>query len=845
MFIDRLLSRLSVHAKVMVLLFPLVASITAVGLTGLWASGILQNRIEISNSVLQSLTGFRDLSASMSRFLSETTVAGLSEVKRRVSEQQDNLTAMLAQVAKGSKDETDLQSAEGTVAKTGMYVDELWSQHETKTGLENTIQRGLSVVVSSRTTISEALKKVQRGVQDDDAAAKGLLREAGAIRGMQSFLTTTVDAFTKAPNAEAKRAVIVGMLPDMKKRLRVVAMSLPDADRSIAKSIEAVTVELQALANGPDISEAVISTIGAKVNNFAGAATALEPVTLSKLNDATIRFGELTAPAEKAMAVLTDGRQLMTSGDSIQIIMARFLLQPTAENQTRLKQEFASMRKDLAKLKRNAGDLPFYAELEQKLAPALDVTESASARLVDVSKSRMASFEKAREELDTAWSQLASFAERQKQSASEDRRDANTLSMGTTVLGILISVFAGIGLVLTFKGPIGQITAAMRRLADGALDTQISGEHRFDEIGDMARALSIFKQNALSKREIEQASAVQRAEAEVERRRNEAETQAVDQQIAFAVDALAAGLERLAKGDISRPIETAFQGRLEQLRIDFNRSLERLQETMRQVRDNTFMIQQNAAEMSAAADALAKRTEQQAASLEETAAAVEEVTVTVRSSAEQTLEVNHIVRETKDSAESSLTVVGNAIVAMGRIEDASGKIVQIIDVIDEIAFQTNLLALNAGIEAARAGDSGKGFAVVAQEVRELAQRSAEAARQIKGLIDNSRQEVSVGAGLVQQTGSVLSKISVDIITVVERVGLIATAAHDQSSALSEVNASINKMDQMTQRNAAMVEETNAATRLLANEAIALMEIINAFKLPETVPDASTPQNRAA
>ncbi|MCD7111475.1 methyl-accepting chemotaxis protein [Rhizobium sp. DKSPLA3] len=845
MFIDQLLSRLSVQAKVLVLLVPLIASITAVGVTGLWASGILQSRIELSNGVLRSLTGFRDLSSSMSRFIANTTTAGLDEVKRQVAEQRNTLAMMRDQIPEGSQDASELEHAEKTVADTGNYVDSLWSLNETKIDLETTIQKGLSVVVASRTTIGEALKKVQRSVQDEDTAAKGLLREVGSIRSTQAFLTETAAAFAKASDAEGRRSVVTRMLPDMKKRLRIVAMSLEDVDRPIIKSLEADRVKLETtsgLANTPD---EVTAALGEAIGRFEGAAKALEPVAERKLNSAVGRFGDLNARADKAAAVLTDGRQLLTSGYSLQIIMARFLLQPTIENQARLKQEFVSMRKDLAKLKLNAAGTSFYGELEQRLSPALDTTEEASAKLVEVSQERMMSFTRAGDELDKAWAQLASFAERQKQGAGEDRRDANVLSLGTTVLGVVVSVFAGIGLVLTFKGPISQITTAMRRLAEGSLDTKISGEHRLDEIGDMARALGVFKENALSKRDIEQASAVQRLEVESERQRNEDEKRAIDLQIAFAVDTLAAGLERLANGDISRPIETAFQGRLEQLRTDFNRSLERLQTTIRQVRENTALIQSNAAEMSAAADNLAKRTEQQAASLEETAAAVEQVTVTVKASAAQTQEVNHIVLKTKNSAEASVSVVHKAVTAMGRIEDASSEIVHIIDVIDEIAFQTNLLALNAGIEAARAGESGRGFAVVAQEVRELAQRSAGAARQIKGLIDKSRREVTVGAELVQQAGSVLSAISGDIVTVVGRIGLIATAAQDQSGALSGVNASINDMDQMTQRNAAMVEETNAATRLLADEAATLMQIVNAFKLPETADDIFERRNYAA
>ncbi|MFN3442730.1 MAG: methyl-accepting chemotaxis protein, partial [Rhizobium rosettiformans] len=489
---------------------------------------------------------------------------------------------------------------------------------------------------------------------------------------------------------------------------------------------------------------------------------------------------------------------------------------------------------------------PDLVSAAQTLAPVVDQMTAASAEFVKVSEDRKISYDRAGAELNEIWKQLTTFAEMQKVSAGQERQEANSISIGATGIGILISIFAGIGLVLTFKGPIGQITGAMRRLAEGVLDTKITGEARVDEIGEMARALGVFKQNALSKIEIESRSEAERAQADEERRRNDLEKQEIDRQIEFAVNSLASGLGRLAKGDISETIDTPFHGRLEQLRNDFNQSLEHLQSTMTQIRSNTYMIQRNAAEMSSAADQLAKRTEQQAASLEETAAAVDEITVTVKSSAERAEEANSIVADTKGRADTSSTVVANAIDAMGRIEDASAQIVQIIDVIDEIAFQTNLLALNAGIEAARAGEAGKGFAVVAQEVRELAQRSAGAAQQIKDLIHKSSTEVSSGAKLVQQTGAVLAEISANIITVADRVSVIAMASRDQSNALAEVNSSVNEMDQMTQRNAAMVEETNAATRQLADEADALMQLVNQFKLaPETRRQSSAPAHRAA
>jgi methyl-accepting chemotaxis protein len=846
MFIDRILSRFNIQTKVLIFILPFVISISAVGFTGLYASGLLQGRIEISNSVLQSLSGFRDVSASMTSFLENTTQQSRDDVTTRLKQQQQDLQTTMSQLGASADGRAELEQARALVDTVVARTDELWRLHESEAALISTLQQGTAQVVTAQDKITAAMTDMETAVQADDAAAKTMLRDAESIRSTGTFLTETNSAFTKAKTPDEKFAVIAGRIDEIIARQQVLAAVLPKANQSAAKTLDKIGGELKTALAGGDRSEAAVTDIQGKLRNFTQLNAYLGLAAQQKMKDATIKFGELDAPLAKAQAVIADGRTLQSAGYGLQIMMARFLLEPTDENRALLDTQFTGLKNSLDKLGTSAADQPVLMQLKGELAPAIETMTGASAELVKVSLARKTSYDQAGADLNVIWKQLTTFAEMQKVSAGEERRDANSISIGATGLGILISIFAGIGLVLTFKGPIGQITGAMRRLAEGGLDTKINGEGRVDEIGEMARALGVFKQNALSKIEIENRSEAERAEAEEERRRNDLEKQEIDRQINFAVNALASGLGRLAKGDISETIDTPFTGRLEQLRTDFNQSLEHLQDTMTQIRANTYMIQRNAAEMSSAADQLAKRTEQQAASLEETAAAVDQITVTVKQSAEQAEQANTIVADTKGRADTSSVVVASAIDAMGRIEDASGQIVQIIDVIDEIAFQTNLLALNAGIEAARAGEAGKGFAVVAQEVRELAQRSAGAAQQIKDLIHKSSTEVSSGSKLVQQTGSVLAEISANIITVAERVSVIALASRDQSNALGEVNSSVNEMDQMTQRNAAMVEETNAATRQLADEADALMQLVNQFKLaPEGRTRTSAPHHRAA
>jgi len=296
------------------------------------------------------------------------------------------------------------------------------------------------------------------------------------------------------------------------------------------------------------------------------------------------------------------------------------------------------------------------------------------------------------------------------------------------------------------------------------------------------------------------------------------------------VGSLGDALKRLCSGDFGFQLTEPFAPEFEFLRHDLNRSVSQLCDTFREISGSVDIITQGTREITQGVGDLSRRTESQAANLEETAAALEEITANVGSSAQRAQEARDVAGSAKASAEKSGEVVAHAVDAMSRIEDSSLKISNIIGVIDEIAFQTNLLALNAGVEAARAGEAGRGFAVVAQEVRELAQRSAKAAKEIKDLIQNSATEVASGVKLVSDTGGALKSISQLIVDINDHIVAISTAAREQSSGLVEVNSAVNGMDQMTQQNAAMVEESSAAASTLASEADKLRGMVSQFNL---------------
>jgi methyl-accepting chemotaxis protein len=298
------------------------------------------------------------------------------------------------------------------------------------------------------------------------------------------------------------------------------------------------------------------------------------------------------------------------------------------------------------------------------------------------------------------------------------------------------------------------------------------------------------------------------------------------------VSVLGEALKKLCSGNFGFQLATPFSPEFEELRHDLNRSVSQLCDTFLDISGSVEMISTGGQEIRQGVSDLSRRTETQAATLEETAAALDEITANVTSSSARAEDARRVASEANSSATRSGQVVAQAVEAMSRIEDSSSKISSIISVIDEIAFQTNLLALNAGVEAARAGEAGRGFAVVAQEVRELAQRSAKAAKEIKDLIQNSTAEVASGVKLVSETGQALKAISDLIYQIHSHMEAISTASREQSTGLAEINSSVNSMDQTTQQNAAMVEESSAAAATLASESQKLRSMISQFQLSD-------------
>jgi methyl-accepting chemotaxis protein len=421
------------------------------------------------------------------------------------------------------------------------------------------------------------------------------------------------------------------------------------------------------------------------------------------------------------------------------------------------------------------------------------------------------------------------YAEAEAAERTSRTETTRRMLIATLTVVLIVSLFGFlIGRVVSNR--LKGMTGAMTELASGNLGVDVPGRNSRDEIGAMAKAVLVFRDAAVENNRLEQEAEKARALTEAERAAREAERMEEARQAAAVIAALADGLDRVARGDLLCQIHTSFPAHSEKLRTDFNAAVDKLKQTMLAVVVSTQSIHSRTQEISAASDDLSSRTERQSASLEETAAALEQITATVNKAAQGATHARAVVAGTKNDAEKSDEVVRAAVEAMGGIEKSSQQISQIIGVIDEIAFQTNLLALNAGVEAARAGDAGRGFAVVASEVRALAQRSAEAAKEIKGLISTSTGQVQRGVELVAETGKALARIMAKVTEVNSAVGEIAAGAQEQATGLQQVNVAVNQMDQVTQQNAAMAEEATAASRALAHESDQLSRLVAQFQV---------------
>ncbi|WP_245840955.1 methyl-accepting chemotaxis protein [Puniceibacterium sediminis] len=360
--------------------------------------------------------------------------------------------------------------------------------------------------------------------------------------------------------------------------------------------------------------------------------------------------------------------------------------------------------------------------------------------------------------------------------------------------------------------PVAMLKETISQVAQGNYDVKIDLAQRGDEFGAIARELA----------ELTDVLRLARGAEEIR--------QANLQEQSNVVRFLSEGLVALADGVLTHTISERFPDEYEALRANYNSAIDSLRMAITEVKTNADSIRSGADEISQASESLSHRTETQAATLEQTAAALDELVTSVKSAADGARQVDETVKSANAMTEQNAGIMKNAVAAMTEIEKSSEQIGEIIGVIDDIAFQTNLLALNAGVEAARAGTAGKGFAVVASEVRALAQRSSDAAQQIKSLISGSSLQVKTGAQLVDQAGAAMLEVVDRVQYISGLVSDIAHGASEQSQGINEINIGVTSLDQVTQQNAAMVEESSSAAMALSSDSQRLIQLVAKFQL---------------
>tara|TARA_R110002020_G_scaffold369046_1_gene580804 strand:- start:610 stop:3141 length:2532 start_codon:yes stop_codon:yes gene_type:complete len=843
MNIDRLLARFSIQTKVVVLVMPLIAGMAGLAAINLYTGSLLGGRLTGTSASIESLSGFKEAYAGMTNFLHDQNEDKRATVMQSLDDQLERMQKVLLLADNPQESEAIKRSTELAGELRG-DVDALWALHGEVQAIHGAFDETFGEIEAVRGRLNDQIETVSQQLTAAEDETKSKLRAADQLTSGALSVVDISSTISQAATPEAAFKAAADLKPTITAMNRELPKAIP-ATKPVVKSMIADNMGglLATLDNGV-VGEAGMIELQKFANALRPAGIMLQGLASQVARQATETFGELDASILRGQQIITDSREFLAHLSALELAMVHFVAMPEQAYAEAVAARLSAVDQSIQLIAFSNGGETVMETIGAKWSAKSVTIPALMADLVAKQQAETALFLQAQTRINQAWNSVLDFASSQQRGAEvvKDRASGFTLTAALVIGGFGLA--AAFLLIAALKGPIRRLVSAMRDVASGDLDVDVADSGRADEIGEMARALDVFKLSAIDKIRIEDESSRDREMAARAREQADTTKAEADAQLAFAVGELGAGLRNLSQGDLVSTIDTPFASGLDSLRVDFNESVDRMRGAMQHIRDNARSISDNSGQLRSAADDLARRTEQQAASLEQTAAAVEEISATVRAAAGRATDTDKLAGETARDARASGEVVTRAVDAMSRIEDASGKINRIIGVIDEIAFQTNLLALNAGVEAARAGEAGRGFAVVAQEVRELAGRSAGAAKEIKQLIAASGDEVRSGVSLVGETGEAITRIIARIEEISDHVGAMATASREQATGLGEVNTAVNQMDQMTQQNAAMVEQTNASSHTLAQEAAQLTDLVANFRLDAESARRAAP-NRAA
>ena len=833
-FIDRLLQSRRIVTKVLLFVIPLILLIAGVGLAGYYTANMLNGHMTVTRATIENIGDFEHLQASLQAFTEAPDEASLTALRGGIDRQSKgvaNLEALLA----NEGDRSRVAVVAALAGKLSANTDTLWAVEQKRKQNVAAINEILNGVRGAATGVDKQVEVIQKQFDGKERFAKKLLFEAFAYRSIARRLENLRTAVRAADSDEG--TVKAGSLygETLKNEFAKIESMLSSNGRTAMQPIQQATDSFLAIVNGSQTATEKAQAMRVAASAFMKPQGDLNADVTKKSGDSSERFVELEGEIAALKSVLEQIDLSLQLANALQLHTERFVTNPGKESRALIASDIEGLRSTSAKVSdlnpRNAATRDFGATLDKLLGTLGQRADEMLAITQEWAGARAA----ATETLTAGMAGLKNFVAQAQEVGKEDSERSAQLSVIAMVVGTVLAIAGGLMLVETLRGPLRRVTDIMKRLADGDLEVKIEGRERGDEIGDMVRSVTVFRDAALENVRLEQEAAAARdlSTAEAERRASDRARIAAEQR--QALSALSEALGQLAEGDLERSMEENLPEDFVEMARTYNQAVEALRATLADVRSTAEDINGGTGNLAASADDLARRTEQQAAALEQSSRALRQLSDIVRTTAESARQTSVSVNETEEFAVRSGEVVARAVDAMGEISRSSEKIATIIGVIDEIAFQTNLLALNAGVEAARAGEAGRGFAVVAQEVRELAQRCAGAAREIKGLISASSTQVQSGVHLVEETGTALTEIIGHITDVRKLVAQISAATGEQSTGISEVTSAVHEVELITQQNAAMVEENNAEIHGLRQRVETLSEKIERFRTGDAGP----------
>jgi len=821
--IDRLLQRMRIVTKVLFFVVPLIVLIAGIGLFGYFTAGTLNGQMTLTRQTIDTLSSFQQLRSSLTAFTDLPTAATRDRLIASISDQQKGaatLDAMLIDPAQKQQ----IAAVRELGAKMQGAADALWAVSQERVNTEQAIDDAVAGLFKESQTARKQLDVLQDQANGKEAFVRALLLDASAYKNLAGRIAKLRKATAAAADPQKLGQAIGSLLPPLVKE---VADSGALASDKAQSQIAALKPVLDKLA--PMASSLTLEAYAPVDQDLQGLQEQFAKLASGNADTAIERFTGMDASISTLRSMVAIVNTAFKSIDDLRLHLSELNRRVDAESRDEVLADLKALRESAAKLVPLSGKNAALQDLAKKIEPSLATIEKDTSLLISIADRWRADKEAATALVADASHTLEQFVSTAQESGKEISQRSATMSLAAMIAGTVLAIIGGLMLIETLRGPLKRITQTMMRLAAGDLNVAIGDGKRGDEIGDMIRSVTVFRDQALEKTRLEEVAEANRARDEREQARRAAEQARIEAEQSEALTALSDMLGKLANGNLTAEMSEDLAADYVAMAQTYNHAIDALRLTLAEVRNTTYEIAEGSTNLSGAADDLARRTEQQAAALEESSRVLGELTDSVRTTAENARQTSLSVAEAHRQAEHSAAVVAKAVDAMGAINRSSEKVTSIIGVIDEIAFQTNLLALNAGVEAARAGEAGRGFAVVAQEVRELAQRCAKAAREIKDLISNSASQVGAGVTLVEETGHALSAIMEHFTSINGLVQVISASTTTQYKGIDEVNNAVRDVEHITQHNAAMVEENTAEIHRLRQQVELLNERISHFQ----------------